>query len=539
MAYSPIVYPPQFHVSGSPASGYYLKAYKAGTTTAIQLATDRTGGTLVNKIQLNAEGRPEVSGNTVIPHLDQENKLALYPDETSADNDDTNSAIWIPDKIDVGSLPASYVDSIDTLSDLRNYSGEARTILLEGSSSSGDGDGALYYYSSGQSAGTYTDNGDTVIVPTGGDGSAAYLLIQFSHPNDLEHPVSTTSSGGTAGIDYDVSDWPDTLVSGRTYYFRAHADCRGGSNVEIEGISAKNESNQDLPIEHFTAGAIIAAYYNGAALMLSVPNKSIYHGFLNIVGGDDWARFARIQLNGSNNGTIVFEFSTARRFTNKKTAYISIDSITISNTIIETIIVDSDNLYRHDGIAVYSPSDGVVDIYVALKSATSGLQVRIVECITSDKGGQQWNVEVFDDETPDTESNITGGTFDVTSQAAPGEVIEDKSVSLGGSFSDSVRLIVTKTTSGKNVMISATGSFSHTSSSTPSSSSGVIESAYRPADNVSKVYEIDPDTGPNAVYRVEVQFDGDISFRYLDWTGSPSSQTSTANGWTLSYWVSD
>lgn len=177
MAFSPIVYPPQFHVAGEPASGYYLKAYKANTATAIQLATDRTGGTLVNKIQLNSEGYPEVSNNIIIPHVDQENKLALYPTETAADTDDTDSAIWIPDKIDVGSLPASYVDSVDTLIDLRNYSGESRTILLEGGSASADGDGGLYAYSSGQSAGTYTDDGESTIVPPGGDGSAAYLLI--------------------------------------------------------------------------------------------------------------------------------------------------------------------------------------------------------------------------------------------------------------------------------------------------------------------------------------------------------------------------
>lgn len=211
MAFSPIVYPPQFHVAGEPASGYWLKAYRAGTSTAIQMATDRTGNTLVNKIELNSEGRPEVSGNTIIPHIEEENKLALYPTEASADADDTGSAIWIPDNIDVGSLPSSYVDSIDTLSDLRNYSGESRTILLEGETASGDEEAALYYYSSGQSVGTYSDNGGTIIVPTGGDGSAAWLLLVFSK-NAIDKglciasrtsPSQTITSGSETAVEFN------------------------------------------------------------------------------------------------------------------------------------------------------------------------------------------------------------------------------------------------------------------------------------------------------------------------------------------------
>lgn len=275
MAYSPIVYPPQFHVAGEPASGYWLKAYRSGTSTAIQLATDRTGNTLVNKIQLNSEGYPEVSNVIVIPHIDQENKLALYPTETAADTDDTNSVIWIPDKIDVGSLPASYVDSVDTLSDLRNYSGESRTVLLEGGSASGDGDAAFYAYSSGQSVGTYTDNGDTVIVPTGGDGSAAYLLLKKSHPDDLEYPVSTTTSGGTAGLNYDVSDWPDTLVSGRTYYAISHTTSSAsysitpGSGGAISVLRPDGSATKD---SDWPEGFLLGFRYDGTDLIqTSIP----------------------------------------------------------------------------------------------------------------------------------------------------------------------------------------------------------------------------------------------------------------------------
>lgn len=267
MAFSPIVYPPQFHVAGEPASGYWLKAYRAGTSTAIQLATDRTGNTLVNKIELNSEGRPEVSGNTIIPHVDQENKLALYPTEAAADADDTNSAIWIPDNIDVGSLPASYVDSVDTLSDLRNYSGESRTILLEGGSASADGDGGLYAYSSGQSAGTYTDDGESTIVPTGGDGSAAYLLIGHKK---IKVKVKTALSGVTNS---------STLVNDGE--LTGYSLPEGKYSVEARLIVLSNGASNDMKFKFnpssgsITGGAAILTFMANTQASSQVENFNI------------------------------------------------------------------------------------------------------------------------------------------------------------------------------------------------------------------------------------------------------------------------
>jgi len=49
------------------------------------------------------------------------------------------------------------------------------SVYLEGHTTSGDGGGGKFRYTSGQPPGTYADNGGTVIVPTGGDGSAAWL----------------------------------------------------------------------------------------------------------------------------------------------------------------------------------------------------------------------------------------------------------------------------------------------------------------------------------------------------------------------------
>lgn len=91
---------PQYEITaGTPASGYVLKAYSAGTSTNISMATDYTGATTAATITLNAAGYPAVSGNVVIPHLAENFKLALYPDAASAAAN--TGALWTVDNIQV------------------------------------------------------------------------------------------------------------------------------------------------------------------------------------------------------------------------------------------------------------------------------------------------------------------------------------------------------------------------------------------------------------------------------------------------------
>ena len=65
-----------------------------------------------------------------------------------------------------------------TIAELRGLTGTTgETILVLGYYAVGDGGGGpVRYWSGGQPAGTYTDNGGSIIVPTGGDGSGAWLL---------------------------------------------------------------------------------------------------------------------------------------------------------------------------------------------------------------------------------------------------------------------------------------------------------------------------------------------------------------------------
>lgn len=115
MAYYPIALTvPQYHVGGVPASGYVLKAYQNGTSVLLQMATDNTGATLVNSVELNAEGYPEVSGNIIIPHVDQGYKLALYPSQAAAAAN--SGATWSIDDLIPYNIIANFGFTNNTMS---------------------------------------------------------------------------------------------------------------------------------------------------------------------------------------------------------------------------------------------------------------------------------------------------------------------------------------------------------------------------------------------------------------------------------------
>lgn len=96
---------PQYskNAGGAAASGYFLKFYEDGTTTPTVMATNSTGGTTLAKCQLTTLGYPSTDGtndNIFIPHIDQTYKLALYENETDADNNTLINATWVVDNID-------------------------------------------------------------------------------------------------------------------------------------------------------------------------------------------------------------------------------------------------------------------------------------------------------------------------------------------------------------------------------------------------------------------------------------------------------
>lgn len=173
MAYSPIsLFPPYY-----PVSGAVLKAYLPNTTTLLQLATDATGSTLVNDMAFNAGGFIEVSGNPIIPHVNQSFKLAIYPTQAAADAD-SGATVTIPSLTPTGES-ISVIDTVNTVIALRSFTGVSTSVKTLGNAAAGDGGHRTYRRVTGASAGTYVDNGDSIIVPSGGDGSEAWLALPF------------------------------------------------------------------------------------------------------------------------------------------------------------------------------------------------------------------------------------------------------------------------------------------------------------------------------------------------------------------------
>lgn len=94
MAWTPIslIVPQYEDANGNPYSGAVLKAYAAGTSTPITMATTSAGSTTFTSIALNASGYPTHNGSIVIPHVQQSYKVALYANQAAADAD--TPAIW-------------------------------------------------------------------------------------------------------------------------------------------------------------------------------------------------------------------------------------------------------------------------------------------------------------------------------------------------------------------------------------------------------------------------------------------------------------
>lgn len=99
MTWYPIAFvPPQLDNSSSVLySGAVLKAYRAGTSTVINMATSSAGTTTATSFALNASGYPVYSGNIIIPHVEENFKLALYPTQAAADAN--SGAVWTYDNI--------------------------------------------------------------------------------------------------------------------------------------------------------------------------------------------------------------------------------------------------------------------------------------------------------------------------------------------------------------------------------------------------------------------------------------------------------
>lgn len=202
--------------NGDPADGFVLKAYDAGTTpgsgTILQLATDSTGSSLQNSIALNSRGEPEVSSNTIIPHVNNNMQLALYPTQAAADAD--TGATWTIDNITLPGIAAPATHNEDY------------TFVLS------DNGKTIIKTSADTAARTWTiPLNSSVAFPVG----AIMLLI-----NEDDNDITLTATGaatlkildGTAPADGDVTISEGGLL---TLYMKAADDWLCWGNLGVSG----------------------------------------------------------------------------------------------------------------------------------------------------------------------------------------------------------------------------------------------------------------------------------------------------------------
>lgn len=89
--------------------------------------------------------------------------------------------------------------TVDLIDDLRSIEGYGQSLYVRGHSTIGDGGQGTFEWTDGAAPGTYVDNNGTIIVPTGGDGSGAWL-------RQYDDVVSVKWFGATGDGTTDDSD---------------------------------------------------------------------------------------------------------------------------------------------------------------------------------------------------------------------------------------------------------------------------------------------------------------------------------------------
>lgn len=175
-------------------SGAVLKAYEAGTTTPILMAIDSAGATTVGSIPLNASGYPSISGNVIIPYVEEKYKLALYPNQAAADAN--SGALWTVDEVPISGDFGSVTQNISTTTVLTsadnfNHIEASGTITITEPDIDVVGAGFVFTIR----------NAGTGVITIDGDGAETTNgdLLIFLYPGDFALVQSGTSSWA-AGI---------------------------------------------------------------------------------------------------------------------------------------------------------------------------------------------------------------------------------------------------------------------------------------------------------------------------------------------------
>lgn len=165
---------------------------------------------------------------------------------------------------------------------LRVYAGTETTVYLQGRATLADGGEDFFEYKTGAAPGFYVDDNNSVIVPTAGDGSAAWLRSDFT---DFTTSAALKLSYPKVGHTYTTSIYAVAGDGGAANYL-----CKTAAQAATDGDVIDGFGN-------FTAasGDVLILQHNGA------PNL-LQYGVRNVTSFDSTAAF---QAAVANNATLT------------------------------------------------------------------------------------------------------------------------------------------------------------------------------------------------------------------------------------------
>jgi hypothetical protein len=192
---------PQATANGNQANGMVLKFYWPGTLTPLAMATTKTGLTQTVEFLLDVAGYATLTGTRVIPHAQQVYKVVLYLNQADADANNTGSAVYMADNVDVGRF-ATADNANQPITEPRYFTGGAN--VFETSASSQVSASSFIVNVAGVTQRPIDDytvdtNGDIVLVGVWADDQA--VDITFWQPTLIVPGIGVGMV--TAGYDSD------------------------------------------------------------------------------------------------------------------------------------------------------------------------------------------------------------------------------------------------------------------------------------------------------------------------------------------------
>lgn len=280
MTWYPLAFlPPQYDDGdGVPYSGAVLKAYRESTSTVIPMATSYEGTTLSSSISLNEDGYPVFGSTIIIPHVQENYDLALYPDQASADAN--SGALWTVPNIQIA----------DTENDafFQSFSGDGTTVeftlsedlgtdektimvfadLLDELVTNGDFDsdedwtkGTGWTIADGVAKGSSTtddlEQNAAILIHEGESYTLTFTVSDYSSGTITPYVGGTAGTGRTANGTYT-----ETIIAGSTQLITFTGTSTFTGNLDDVSLTRENSSQRKVfrPDEYTLENTTLTLY---------------------------------------------------------------------------------------------------------------------------------------------------------------------------------------------------------------------------------------------------------------------------------------